>query len=184
MGSDGLVMLRKLKFLFHIYAYKVQVLFRLKRSDIMTTINAYYRPEFQKLSNADIAVILPHCLIADKCPARFSKTDGIVCSKCNLCGCGDVYKHAEEKGYQFYITPSVGFTKRLVQRKKLKGVIGIACEYEIEKGIHSEKITDIGIRINGTSLKTQGIRLHHYDCVRNSVDWDSINAFMKVNNRN
>jgi hypothetical protein len=144
----------------------------------MSTINDYYRDSFKNLKKEDIAVILPHCLIDDKCPARFSKYDGVMCSKCKLCGCGKIFESAVSKGYQFYITPSVGFTKRLVQRKKLKGVIGIACEYEIEKGIHSEKITDVGVRINGTSLKTQGIRLHEYDCIRNSVDWKKIEELM------
>ena len=172
-------MLRKLKFLGNIYAYKLQCLLGLKRADIMTTINNYYRDTFKKLHKEDIAVILPHCLIDDKCPARFSKSDGVMCTKCNLCGCGKIFESAEQKGYQFYITPSVGFTKRLVERKKLKGVIGITCEYEIERGIHSEKITDLGVRINGTSLKTQGIRLNAYDCVKNSVDWEKIEELMQ-----
>ncbi|MBI5664341.1 MAG: DUF116 domain-containing protein [Nitrospirae bacterium] len=171
-------MFGKLKFLGHIYTYKLQGMLGLKRTDIMSTINDYYRKEFQKLRKEDIAVILPHCLIDDKCPARFSKSDGVLCSKCKLCGCGKIFESAENKGYQFYITPSVGFTKRLVQRKNIKGVIGIACDYEIEKGIHSEKITALGIRINGTRVKTQGIRLHVYDCIKNSVDWDKIEEIM------
>ncbi len=171
-------MLRKLIFLGNIYTYKLQVMLGMKRSDVMSSINNYYREAFKKLRKEDIAIILPHCLIDDKCPARFSKSDGVLCTRCKLCGCGKILEAAETKGYQFYITPSVGFTKRLVQRKKLKGVIGIACEYEIEKGIHSEKITALGVRMNGTSIKTQGIRLHEYDCMRNSVDWDKIEALM------
>ncbi|MEW6599865.1 MAG: DUF116 domain-containing protein [Nitrospirota bacterium] len=171
-------MLNKLKFLGNIYAYKLRILLGLKRSNIMSVINAYYREEFLKLRKEDIAVILPHCLIDNKCPAKFSKIDGVLCNKCKLCGCGKIFESAEKKGYQFYITPSVGFTKRLVQRKKIKGVIGIACDYEIDRGIHSEKITDLGIRINGTSVKTQGIRLHLYDCINNSVDWDKIEEIM------
>ena len=171
-------MLNKLIFLKNIYTYKLQGMLGLKRSNIMATINDYYRDEFKKLKKEDIAVILPHCLIADKCPARFSKSDGVLCSKCKLCGCGKIFESAEQKGYQFYITPSVGFTKRLIQRKKIKGVIGIACDYEIEKGIHSEKITGMGIRINGTRVKTQGIRLHVYDCIKNSVDWEKIEEIM------
>ena len=171
-------MLKKLKFLGNIYAYKLQCMLGLKKSDIMSTINDYYSDAFRKLRKEDVAVILPHCLIDDKCPARFSKSDGVICSRCKLCGCGKIYDAAEQKGYQFYITTSVGFTKRLIQRKKLKGIIGIACDYEIEKGIHSEKITDRGISINGTRVKTQGLRLHEYDCIRNSVDWEKIEAMM------
>lgn len=171
-------MIRKLKFLGNVYRYKLQGLLGLKRSDIMPVINDYYRDDFRKLKKEDIAVILPHCLIDDKCPARFSKTDGVLCSKCTLCGCGKISKTAEEKGYQFYITPSVGFTKRLIQRKNIKGVIGIACDYEIEKGMSVEKVTDKGLKINGARVKTQGLRLHVYDCIRNSVDWEKVEEML------
>ncbi len=171
-------MLRKIKFLVTLYSYKLRGVFGLKKPDIMSAINDYYRSDFKKLRKEDIAVILPHCLIDDKCPARFSKANGVMCNKCNLCGCGKILEAAEQKGYQFYITPSVGFTRRLVQRKQLKGVIGIACDYEIERGIHSEKITDLGVRVNGTSIKTQGIRLHEYDCIKNNVDWEKIEELM------
>ncbi|HDH06081.1 MAG TPA: DUF116 domain-containing protein [Nitrospirae bacterium] len=176
-------MLKKLKFLVNLYTYKLQGLFGLKRSDVMSTVNDYYRDSFEKLNKEDVAVILPHCLIHDKCPAGFSKSDGVLCNKCKLCGCGKIYESAGQKGYQFYITPSVGFTKRLIQRKNLKGIIGIACDYEIEKGMHSEKITHIGVRINGTSIKTQGIRLAEYDCIHNNVDWNRIEELMQVFNK-
>ena len=150
----------------------------MKRSDIMPAINDYYRVDFKKLDKKDVAVILPHCLIGEKCPARFSKSDGILCSKCNLCGCGDIRESAEHKGYQFYISPSVGFTKRLTYRKNLKGIIGVACDYEIEKGIHSENLNNNGVKLNGSRIKTQGLRLHVYDCIRNNVDWNKIEELM------
>jgi len=171
-------MLKKLKFFLELYLYKTQGLLGLKRCDIMSVINDYYRDDFRALEKKDIAVILPHCLIADKCPAKFSKSDGVLCTKCKLCGCGKIYAIAEQKGYQFYISPSVGFTKRLARRKNLKGVIGVACDYEIERGISSEKIRGAGIKIAGSSIKTQGIRLHVYDCVNNDVDWDKIIELM------
>lgn len=171
-------MLKKIKFLANLYIYKLRGLLGLKRPDIMPVINEYYRDSFHSLDNKDVAVILPHCLISEKCPAKFSKADGVMCSKCDLCGCGRIYESAVQKGYQFYITPSVGFTKRLIQRKKLKGIIGVACDYEIQKGIHSEKISGNGVRLNGKRIRTQGIRLHEYDCITNNVDWDKIEELM------
>jgi hypothetical protein len=72
----------------------------------------------------------------------------------------------------------VGFTKRLIQRKQLKGVIGVACDYEIERGLSSEKVTGNGVRVNGTSVKTQGLRLSVYDCIENTVDWEKIDELM------
>ena len=161
-----------------LYLYKTQGLLGLKRYDIMSVINDYYRNDFRKIDKKDVAVILPHCLIADKCPAKFSKSDGIICNKCNLCGCGKIYALAEQKGYQFYISPSVGFTKRLARRKNLRGVIGVACDYEIERGISSEKIRGTGVKIAGSSIKTQGLRLNVYDCINNNVDWEKIEKLM------
>jgi len=171
-------MLKKLKFFLKLYLYKTQGLLGLKRYDIMSVINDYYRNDFRKIDKKDIAVILPHCLIADKFPAKFSKSDGIICNKCNLCGCGKIYALAEQKGYQFYISPSVGFTKRLARRKNLRGVIGVACDYEIERGISSEKIRGTGVKIAGSSIKTQGLRLNVYDCINNNVDWEKIEKLM------
>ncbi len=171
-------MLRKIKFLMSLYIYKLQGFFGLKRSDIISVINDYYRVDFQKLKKKDVAVILPHCLISEKCPARFSKSDGIICNKCNLCECGDIYAFAEQKGYQFYITPSVGFTKRLIQRKNLEGIIGVACDYEIERGIASENITDNGVKLDRARIITQGVRLQVYDCIHNNVDWETIKELM------
>lgn len=171
-------LLKKIKFLGNISIYKLQGRLGLKRCDIMPTINEYYRADFNKLEKKDIAVILPHCLISEKCPAKFSKSDGIICSKCKLCGCGKVRESAEEKGYQFYISPSVGFTKRLTYRKKLKGIIGVACDYEIEKGIHSENLNNNGVKLNSSRIKTQGLRLHAYDCINNSVDWKKVEELM------
>jgi hypothetical protein len=171
-------MIKKLKFLAYLYMYRLQGVLGLKRADIMSVINDYYREDFRKIAKRDVAVILPHCLISDKCPARFSKSDGIICKKCELCGCGKIRDSAEQKGYQFYISPSVGFTKRLARRKHLKGVIGVACDYEIEKGIATEKISDNGVKIENVRIKTQGMRLDVYDCVHNTVDWEKIEELM------
>ncbi len=171
-------MLKKLRFVGNLYLYKLRGFVGLKGPDIMAIINDYYRAGFKQLRKEDIAVILPHCLISDKCPAGFSKSDGVMCNKCKLCGCGRIYESAEQKGYQFYITPSVGFTKRLIHRKNLRGVIGIACDYEIKRGMHSERITGKGVRMNGAAIKTQGIRLAEYDCVHNNVDWEKIEDLM------
>ncbi len=176
MGPSSIM--KKIKFLIHLYRYKMQGLLGLKRSDIMTSINDYYRGDFHKIDKKEVAVILPHCLIADKCPARFSKSDGVLCKNCDLCGCGRINASAKQKGYQFYISPSVGFTKRLVQRKKLRGIIGVACDYEIEKGIASENISNNGVKIDRRRIKTQGLRLDVYDCVENSVDWKKIEELM------
>ena len=62
-------------------------------------INKHYKISFDEVKIKDCAIIMPHCLIDKKCPAKFSKTDGILCIKCGLCKCGDIKRLAEEKGY-------------------------------------------------------------------------------------
>lgn len=171
-------MLKKLYLIINLCIYRLQGLFGLKRSDIIKVMNEYYLPAFRKLDKKDVGVILPHCLIGDKCPGKFSKVDGIICKKCDLCGCAKIQESALSKGYQFYISPSVGFTKRLANRKGLKGIIGVACDYEIEKSIHAEKINGTGVMMNGSNVKTQGVRLHIFDCLHNDVDWDKIEELM------
>ena len=171
-------MISKIKFIWYLNIYKIQCFLGLKRFDIMSVINEYYRADFQKLKKKDVAVMLPHCLIGNKCHAKFSKSEGVLCNKCDLCRCGDIKEIAEQKGYQFYISPSVGFTKRLTQRKKLKGIIGVVCDYEIERGIHSEKITNSGVKIESGRIITQGIRHDVYDCINNNVDWKKIKELM------
>lgn len=144
------------------------------RYDISEIANAYYKEEFNRVPAAEKAVILPHCLIDVKCQARFSKEDGVLCVKCGRCRCGEIRLLCEELGWQFYISPSSGFTKRLVQRKRLGAVLGAACDFEIEKGIRSTRITLRGVLLKRRNVIPQAIRTVRYDCLHNDVDWDGL----------
>jgi hypothetical protein len=148
--------------------------------DVTKVINDYYDEDFKKVSIKKRAVLLPHCLIHKKCPAKFSKEDGILCISCGLCGCGDIKKFAEEKGYQFYITPSFGFTRRLIARKKLQAIIGAACDYEITKGLKNERVNPKGFHV-GKKAKTvpKAVYISKYDCVNNNLDWDYLKKFIE-----
>ena len=142
------------------------------RYDISKIANAYYRKAFDRVPAADKAVILPHCLIGEKCKAHFSKEDGILCMKCKQCRCGEVRVLCEEKGWQFFISPSANFTKRLVQRKGIRAAIGAACDFEIEKGIRSTPITPRGVRLKERKVIPQVILTARYDCLNNDIDWE------------
>ena len=142
------------------------------RYDISAIANAYYRKAFDRVPAADKAVILPHCLIGEKCKAHFSKEDGILCVKCKQCRCGEIRLLCEEKGWQFYVSPSTNFTKRLVRRKGIRAAIGAACDFEIEKGIRSTSITLRGVRLKERKVIPQAIRMARYDCLNNDIDWE------------
>jgi uncharacterized protein len=147
--------------------------------DLSSITNIYYRKKFDSIPAAQKAVILPHCLIGDKCPARFSKEDGILCSKCQKCGCGEIRVLAEEQGWQFYITPSVGFTKRLVQRKMIRAAVGAACNFEIEKGIRSTPISAKGVCLQREKVIPQFILTARYDCQDNDIDWEQLKRIIR-----
>jgi hypothetical protein len=148
------------------------------RYDISNIANAYYRDAFNRLPAAEKAVILPHCLIGEKCKAHFSKEDGILCVKCKQCRCGEIRLLCEEKGWRFYISPSTNFTKRLVRRKGILAAIGAACDFEIEKGIRTTPITLRGVRLKERKVIPQVILTARYDCMNNDIDWERLRSMI------
>jgi hypothetical protein len=149
------------------------------RYDISAIANAYYREAFDRIPAADKAVILPHCLIGEKCKAHFSKEEGVLCIQCKQCRCGEVRALCEEKGWRFFISPSTNFTKRLVQRKGIRAAIGAACDFEIEKGIRSTPITLRGVRLKRKKVIPQVIRMARYDCLNNDIDWELLDRMIR-----
>ncbi|PKN60160.1 MAG: hypothetical protein CVU53_04500 [Deltaproteobacteria bacterium HGW-Deltaproteobacteria-11] len=141
-------------------------------SDMVRTANAYYRASFNRTPAIDKAVMLPHCLVSRKCPAKFSKEDGILCVSCKLCKCGEIKALCEERGMQFYITPSMGFTKRLADRKQLRAALGITCGFEIGRGLKSTRLTLKGVDLRERRVIPQVVLTTKYDCMDNDADWD------------
>ena len=147
--------------------------------DFSRITNSYYRRKFDDTPAARKAVILPHCLIGDKCRGRFSKEDGIVCIKCRNCRCGEIRTLSEEMGWQFYITPSVGFTKRLVQRKSIKAAVGAACHFEIGRGLRSTTVNTRGVSLQKGKVIPQIVMTSRYDCLQNDIDWELLKRVIR-----
>lgn len=165
----------KFKFLTALLMFPILSCFKKRSlSNLVKTANNYYRTTFNQTPAKDKAVILPHCLISRKCPAKFSKEDGIMCINCKLCKCGEIKILCEEQGVQFYITPSVGFTKRLTDRKQLQAALGTACDYEIERGIRSTRFSMKGVDLKGRRVIPQVVLTAKYNCLENDVDWERL----------
>lgn len=164
----------KFNFIKALFLYPLHSLFAEGEAQInlVENANAYYRAAFNQTPAKDKAVMLPHCLISPKCPARFSKEDGIVCINCKLCKCGEIKALCEERGMQFYITPSIGFTKRLTNRKKLRAALGITCGFEIERGLKSTRLTLKGVDLKERRVIPQVVLTAKHDCINNDTDWD------------
>lgn len=150
--------------------------FRVKgwKTALVAQGNALFEQAFLRVPVSERAVLLPHCLIHHACPAKFSKDIGIVCIKCKRCRCGEIKQLAEDYGYQFYITPSTGFTRRLAQRKQIHAAIGTTCLYEIEKGIKTEKITLKGVVLRERRVIPQVHLTYDNDCINNGTDWEGL----------
>jgi hypothetical protein len=149
------------------------------RYDFSGITNTYYRKSFDSIPPAEKAVILPHCLIGNKCKGHFSKEDGIICVKCKNCRCCDIRTISEEQGWQFYITPSTGFTKRLVQRKNIRAAVGAACNLEIERGIRSTTISTRGVHLKRGKVIPQIVLTSNYDCLHNDIDWQLLQRIIR-----
>ncbi|HPK53115.1 MAG TPA: DUF116 domain-containing protein [Smithellaceae bacterium] len=166
----------KIKFAFLVLLYPLRnILNKIGINyNIVEIANAYYRDAFNRAPRECSAVMLPHCLIDKKCPAKFSKEDGILCIKCKRCQCSEIYTLCTEKGYQFYITPSTGFAKRLAQRKKLKAAIGVICMYDVEKGMQSHRLTGKGVHLAAGKVIPQILLAARYDCIENDINWERL----------
>lgn len=171
----------RLKFVSAFFFFPMRSLLRRigLRYDISQIANAYYRAKFDRIPAAEKAVILPHCLIGEKCKARFSKEDGVLCVNCKECRCGEIRLLCEEAGWRFYISPSTNFTKRLVQRKGIRAAVGAACDFEIEKGIRSTRITLRGVRLQQKKVIPQVIMTARYDCLNNDIDWELLRRMIR-----
>jgi hypothetical protein len=166
--------LKKIKFIICVLVYPLRNLMEKigLGYNLIAIINEYYRDDFNSVSRKDLAVMLPHCLVDDKCAAKFSKEEGILCTKCKRCKCGEIKVLCEEKGIQFYISPSSGFTKRLALRKGLKAAIGAACDFEIEKGLRTTRLTARGVNLKERRVIPQILLAAKYDCLKNDIDWE------------
>lgn len=164
----------KLKFLTTLFLFPLRSLFAENgaQSNLVRTINDYYRGAFNQVPAKDKAVMLPHCVVSRKCPGKFSKEEGILCVNCKLCKCGEIKALCEEQGLQFYITPSVGFTKRLTDRKKIRAALGTTCGFEIVRGIRSTRLTLKGVALRKRKVIPQVVLTTRYDCLDNDADWD------------
>ena len=171
----------KFNFLKTLFLFPIRSFFSQEaaRRGLVDMANAYYRASFNRTPAANKAVLLPHCLVSRKCPAKFSKEDGILCTKCKLCRCGEIKALCEERGLQFYITPSAGFTKRLADRKGLQAALGATCSFEIGKGLRSTRLTLKGVDLRERRVIPQVVLTRTCECLDNDLDWELLRRIIQ-----
>ena len=113
---------------------------------------------FQKIEPKDTIIVLPHCLRHLDCEAKL-ETSGLVCENCNRCVIGVLKTKGEEMGYNVFIIPGSTFLKKIVEKNKFKGVIGVACFQDLNLGM-----------MELSKFSCQGVPLLRDGCVNTKVD--------------
>lgn len=120
--------------------------------------NKVNKNTFEKTSNNEKIIVLPHCLRHRDCEARLGET-GLVCSKCGKCSIGVIKDKAEEIGYKTFIVPGSSFVKKIIEDNEFESVVGIAC-YE-DLNMTMMKLSDFA---------PQGVLLSRTGCFETKVD--------------
>lgn len=149
----------------------VKAIFWLARADDkivddvgISLMNYINRGKFYATPVKERFVFMPQCLRSVDCPAKLTP-EGITCVGCGRCGMGEAKRLAESMGYRFFVVPGSSFIKRIIQRYRPKGIVGVGCEMEIKEGLilcHSHGIPAIGV-----PLTTAG-------CVSTTLDWEKL----------
>jgi hypothetical protein len=83
----------------------------------------------------------------------------------------ELKEDAKEYGYDLYIVTGSSFVKNILKDHYADGVLVIACDYEINKGMRS---------LAGTSVVTYGIPMLNDGCYNTKVDSDLVTGTMKM----
>ncbi len=129
---------------------------------IVSLKNIAYESDFSNTKNR--IIIVPHCVRALDCPAP-STILGIQCQNCGKCIVTQLKKDAVEHGYLLYITTGSSAIVNILKHKPADGILGIACDYEIYKGMRALK---------GIKIVTYGVPLLNDGCYNTKVDYKKV----------
>lgn len=130
--------------------------------------NSAHKSDFAKTKKR--LMFVPHCMRSLDCPAYATKY-GIQCKSCGKCVMGELKEDAKEYGYDLYIVTGSSFVKNILKDHYADGVLVIACDYEINKGMRS---------LAGTSVVTYGVPMLNDGCYNTKVDYDLVTDTMKM----
>ena len=124
--------------------------------------------KFKALPNDSKVIFLPHCLRSPDCRAK-NTDSGIVCEECGRCSICSFKKEAEKKGISVFIVPGASLVMKIIEKNKVRGVVGVACAPELEQAF---KQWDILIRERKIIPVT--VQLLRDGCVNTDVEWDRL----------
>jgi len=136
------------------------------------TRNILLKKEFSKVPYSGRIVIVPQCLRHMDCKTSFSSEAGAQCLGCKKCKIFEITKKAQELGYKgTYIAPGGGFVKRIINKFKPSGVIGIGCPYEVNMGL---------LEVSNKGIPCQGALLLNSGCVGTDINLEEVFNVMEL----
>ncbi|WP_445476182.1 DUF116 domain-containing protein [Methanococcoides methylutens] len=130
--------------------------------------NSAHMSDFAKTKKR--LMFVPHCMRSLDCPAYATKY-GIQCKSCGKCVMDKLKEAANEYGYDLYIVTGSSFVKNILTDHYADGVLVIACDYEINKGMRS---------LAGTSVVTYGIPMLNDGCYNTMVDYQLVSDTLEM----
>ncbi|MCX8129007.1 MAG: DUF116 domain-containing protein [Clostridia bacterium] len=128
-----------------------QLYIELNNMIVRKSQNRKYKPE-------EILVILPHCLQNSDCGYKVAG-DISKCKRCGRCCIGEIAKATEELGVKTEIVTGGTAARNIVNTKKPKVLLSVACERDLTSGISDiSGIPVFGIindRPNGPCIDTK-----------------------------
>jgi len=120
------------------------------------------------------ALLLPHCSrkhMDFHCKARFDASmSSYFCQACSSdCPVNQAVKASRGRGYDVYILPGGSCLKKILTKKKYRGVLGVACceEMKLAEGL----LKGSGITLAGLSLLKNG-------CVKTRFNVDELGKML------
>lgn len=119
--------------------------------------NYLHQSKFERVPAKERVLFLPHCLRhAEKCQARQGE-NGLECAHCGRCQIDRIIKLAKGKGYEeVYVVPGGSLVLKIIERKRPKAILGVACYNEISMAM--DKLKGSRIPAIGVLLLRDGCR--------------------------
>lgn len=104
------------------------------RSSFIEINNSLLSPLKGKFDKKDMLILLPHCLQFSDCNVKI--TNNIYnCKKCGKCKIKDIIEIAEKNGVDVGIATGGTMARKIVNDKRPKFIIAVACERDLSSGI-------------------------------------------------
>ena len=125
------------------------------------------------------ALFLPHCCrkyMDSRCKASFdTKTSSYVCNHCSDdCQAYNATKIAKKENYDVYILPGASCIRKILQKNKYEGIIGVACTDELDIAMDMLK------RLN---ISSQGVPLIKNGCSETQFNFETLEKIIKRNGK-